>query len=198
MADYGSDIDEELLEEIAGEELEDPELAGEIDIALHAEVDYELINAPEDEEPEDPDLIGESIDLDDDSLEQKSIDPECNVIDDAPGETTINNSMCTKRDMIQFREMESAQNSRMPDIPTIFELGGLIISRACTLAANSAPLVPFELFDPAKIARRELIQGKALRAVMRNDTRWRWADFKYFPRGFMDENETADSLHEMH
>jgi len=199
MADYGSDIDDELIESL-GEELEDPELAGEIDAALNAEVDCEIIDAPE--ESGDEDVEDEFADVEDDPgiidlSEKKSVEPECNIVDTAPGETTISDIGCTKRDMIQFREMQNARDSRMPDILTRFELASLIISRACSLMANNPPLVPFDVFDPVKIAERELIQGKSLRAVMRNDTRWRVSDFKYFPRGFMDESETADSLHEL-
>lgn len=198
MADYGSDIDESLAEEM--EELEDVSLGVEIEAALNAEPEYEMIDAPEDvAEAEDDENV--DVGLDDDVMQPADVDTKqdlnCIHADDAVGESTISSSVCTRRDQIQIREMQSAQDSRMPDIPTNFEVCGMMISRACTLVANSQPLVSFDVFDPAKIARRELIQGKSLRAVLRGDTRWRWSDFKYFPRGFMDEAETTESLHEM-
>ena len=205
MTDYGSDIDESLAEEM--EELEDVSLGVEIEAALNAEPEYEIINAPEDEEP----AAGAEVDIENDEnididLDEDAVlgidakqDPDCDIGDDthAHGESTISSNICTRKDRIQIREMQSAHDSRMPDIPTNFEVCAMIISRACTLVANSQPLVTFDIFDPAKIARMELIQGKSLRAVLRGDTRWRWSDFKYFPRGFMDDDETTESLHEM-
>jgi DNA-directed RNA polymerase subunit K/omega len=198
MAEYESDIDDAFLEEMADDELEDAELRNDIDATLNAEVDYEMIDAPDDptdaehdeDEPPDADLDDEPQTMGDDT---KS---EC-ADDNLPGESTMIASTCTTRDQVQIREMQSARDSRMPDIPTLFELGGLIISRACTLAANSTPLVPYDTFNPARIARSELIHGKALRAVLRGDTRWKWSDFTCFPRGFMDEFESTESLHEM-
>ncbi len=204
MADYGSDIDESLAEEMEG--LEDVSLGQEIEAALNAEPEYEIIDAPEDEEPaagpeadvEDEENVDVGLDEDAVPPADAKQDPDCDIADDpALGESTISSSVCTRRDRIQIREMQSAHDSRMPDIPTGFEVCAMIISRACTLVANSQPMVEFDVFDPAKIARKELIQGKSLRAVLRGDTRWRWSDFKYFPRGFMDEDETTESLHEM-
>jgi hypothetical protein len=204
MADYESDIDEALAEEM--EELEDVSLGEAIEAALNAEPEYEIIDAPEDDVAEPGAEDEENVDVGLDDMEQKADDvktPECDIADDdpdaqhIPGESTISSSVCTRKDRIQIREMQSAHDSRMPDIPTGFEVCAMIISRACTLVANSQPLVEFDTFDPAKIARKELIQGKSLRAVLRGDTRWRWSDFKYFPRGFMDEDETTESLHEM-
>lgn len=206
MADYGSDIDESLAEEM--EELEDVSLGQEIEAALNAEPEYEIIDAPEDVLEPDADVGDDEnadVGLDDDATQPADADADadakqdsdCDLGDDAIGKSTVSSSVCTRKDRIQIREMQSAQDSRMPDIPTGFEVCAMIISRACTLVANSQPLVEFDVFDPAKIARRELIQGKSLRAVLRGDTRWRWSDFKYFPRSFMDEDETTESLHEM-
>lgn len=198
MADYESDIDEDILAESDVGELEDVEYAKEIDAAVSADVGYDILDVQDDDEEENSEKedINEE---DNDPLADQNDDCESDANDDTetPGEIINGVGDCTRRDMIQFREIINASDSRMPDIPTIFELGGLIISRACTLVANSTPMIPFEVFDPAKIARRELIHGKSLRAVMRGDAYWRWSDFTCFPRGFMDENETTDSLHEM-
>lgn len=198
MADYESDIEDDILAESDAGELEDAEYAEEINAAINADIEYDVLEVQENNDDENSEKEDIHEDDEDEELLADQKDDVCDAEDvGLPGELTNNAGDCTRRDMIQFREIIKARESRMPDIPTIFELGGLIISRATTLVANSTPMIPFEVFDPAKIARSELVHGKSLRAVMRGDAYWRWSDFTCFPRGFMDENETVDRLHEM-
>jgi DNA-directed RNA polymerase subunit K/omega len=102
-------------------------------------------------------------------------------------------------EQIVMRTRVAARDSRQLDILSIFELTAIVASRACLIANNAPPLVPFSRanFDPAQIARDELAAGKSLRAVLRGDTLWRWGDFAYFPLGFLSTHGTTARLHEI-
>jgi DNA-directed RNA polymerase subunit K/omega len=98
-------------------------------------------------------------------------------------------------DRVMILDRETAELSRMPDIPSLYELTGMIISRATSIANNSPPLIKWITFDPAQIARDELIAGKSMRSVLRDGVEWKWKHFACFPLGFMDTHSTVANLH---
>lgn len=129
----------------------------------------------------------------DDDIEYIDADPDVPIDEEfAPMVTEPSDN-----NRLAIRRLIRADESRQPDIPSVFELTSIIISRACTISANSHPLVPFDRFVPRDIARDELIQGKSMRSILRGDTEWKWSDFAYFPQGFFNTEDTTESLHEI-
>lgn len=196
MSNYDSDIEPDELDDI-----EDGDLKEEIEEIMNKEATIEYIETPDDiDEPVEP---GEEQSDQEDAVpeldeigDQKNIDACNELVDTALGEATIAPGSCTVRDHVQVKELVSVQDSRMPDIPTVFELTGMKISRVCSLVAGSLPLVPYEHYDPREIVVEELAAGQVLRAVLRGDCIWRWSDFTCMPRGF-NSRDTAVSLHEL-
>lgn len=195
MASYDSDIEPDDLVGI-----EDGDLKEEIEEIMNKTIDVEYIETPDDiDEPAEP---GESLSDEEgnvpelDEIGDQKIEPGCDDVDTGIGEATVDPGACSARDHIQIKELTKAQDSRMPDIPTVFELTGMKISRVCTMVAGSLPLVPYEHFDPREIVDTEMAANQVLRAVLRGDSLWRWSDFSCMPRGF-NSRETAMSLHEL-
>lgn len=195
MVNYDSDIEPDELEDI-----EDGDLKEEMEEIMNKTIDIEYIETPDDidepAEPGEPQSDGEDNVPELDDIGDQKIEPGCDDVDTNLGEATVDPGACTARDHIQVKELIAAQDSRMPDIPTIFELTGMKISRVCTMVAGSLPLVQYEHFEPREIADAEMAANQVLRAVLRGDSLWRWSDFTCMPRGF-NSRETATSLHEL-
>lgn len=195
MVNYDSDVEPDELEDI-----EDGDLKEEMDEIMNKIVGVEYIDTPDDiDEPLEPGEI--QSDQEDnvpelDEIGEQKIEPGCDDVDTNLGEATVDPGTCTTHDHVQVKELILAQNSRMPDIPTIFELTGMKISRVCTMVAGSLPLVPYEHFEPREIVDTEMVANQVLRAVLRGDSLWRWSDFTCMPRGF-NSRETAMSMHEL-
>lgn len=195
MVNYDSDVEPDELEI-----LEDGDLKEEIEEIMNKSIDVEYIETPDDvDEPVEPGE--EQSDKEDDVPEldeigDQKMSPGCDYIDDGLGEATVNPGSCTIKDHVQVKELITVQDSRMPDIPTVFELTGMKISRVCTMVAGSLPLVPYDHFDPREISDAEMAADQVLRAVLRGDCLWRWSDFTCMPRGF-NSRESATSLHEL-
>ncbi len=195
MVNYDSDIEPDELEDI-----EDGDLKEEMEEIMNKTTDIEYIEAPDDiDEPAEP---GEILSDDEDNIPEldeigdQKIEPGCDDVDNGLGDATVDPGTCTARDQVQVKELIKAQDSRMPDIPTAFELTGMKISRVCTMVAGSLPLVSYEHFDPREIVDSEMVSNQVLRAVLRGDSLWRWSDFTCMPRSF-NSRETATSLHEL-
>jgi DNA-directed RNA polymerase subunit K/omega len=163
-------------------DIDDPQLRDEVVEAINAEPEIEAI-IPADINPASLNADDEDID-DEDILE----DMKASVHEEPQIEEPVS-------DKIQFHTLGRAEDSRMPDIPSIFELAGLIISRTTMLEQNSEPLVPFARFDPYIIARAELLAGKSIRSVLRGNYVWKVSDFAYLPIGFANIDAELDAHH---
>lgn len=173
-------MDDESDIELPGSDIElDADLKEEVDQAIESddEAELEVIETAE---------IGD-VDMVEDEASEQYADEE------AASEPAFRRA----EDHIAVRQRVPARDSRQPDIPSIFEVTALTISRACALANNSQPLIPFVTFDPARIARAELAAGKSLRSILRGDAEWKWSDFAYFPVGFLNTHETTAQLHDI-
>ncbi len=199
---YDSDTENEAVDvdvadadaDAAADDMDDPDLHEEVAGAMGADQEYDVMLAAE----MDPSLLEEA---DEDGVDAGD-DAAADILAEAQScELLGNRDLCpdigaNAADRVQFRTLGRAEDSRMPDIPTVFELAGLIISRATCLEQNAPPLVPAHgAYDPYTIARDELLAGKAIRAVLRGDTEWKWSDFAYFPLGFMNSDAEIDALH---
>lgn len=194
MVNYDSDVEPDELD------IEDGDLKEEIEEIMNKPIDVEYIETPDDvDEPLEPGEEQSDQEADipelDEIGDQKTGDI-CDATDDALGEPIVDPGACTKKDHVQVKELIPVYDSRMPDIPTMFELTAMKISRVCTMVAGSLPLVPYEHFDPRDIVDAEMAANQVLRAVLRGDCLWRWSDFTCMPRGF-NSRETSISLHEL-
>jgi hypothetical protein len=194
MEDYDSDV-ELGIDLDSKSDIGDDELKNDIEEQLgHSEDDAEEIDVAElelsDDDADRTDM--EETDADEPDEKTSHVAAPMIISQAEPEEPDIS----AAGDKIQVRQLIRPEDSRMPDIPSLFEVTGLIISRACTLMGNSQPLVPYVKYNPADIARAELLAHKSMRSVLRGNSEWKWTDFAYFPRGFISSvEETTDSLH---
>jgi len=105
-----------------------------------------------------------------------------------------------KLQKIKMNTVIRAEDSRMPDVMSQFELTSLIIARATAMAKGSSCLVNVDpSIDPVKKAKIEIIKLKSNRSVLRVDTEdnhheWKLRDFAYFPANSIEELEQLKAL----
>lgn len=96
---------------------------------------------------------------------------------------------------IKRNKIVRAEDSRMPDVMSQFELASLVIARATAIAKGSNCLVNVDpSLDPVKQAKIEIIKLKSNRSVLRVDTEgahheWKLKDFAFFPANSIEELE---------
>jgi DNA-directed RNA polymerase subunit K/omega len=156
------------------------------DTNLFDEIDT-ILNDVEDNETIDADGKNDECSDDDDNIEYE--DEYDEKIPEKP-----------KLQKIKMNTVIRAEDSRMPDVMSQFELTSLIIARATAMAKGSMCLVNVDpSIDPVKKAKIEIIKLKSNRSVLRvdiedNHHEWKLRDFAYFPANSIEELEQLKTL----
>ena len=168
-----SDFEDEPVDDV-----EDSKLLDEINNILNDVEETETIDAD----------AKNDVESDDDDAMEYDEDADEKVVDKP------------KLQKIKLNKIIRAEDSRMPDVMSQFELTSLIIARATAIAKGSTCLVNVDPYlDPVKKAKIEIIKLKSNRSVLRVDTEgahheWKLRDFAYFPTNSIEELEQLKTL----
>jgi hypothetical protein len=94
---------------------------------------------------------------------------------------------------INIVNMIPAEDSRMPDVMSVFEAISMCIARSTAISSGSAPrLNTGPEVTPIQNAKLEILHGKTCKSILRvdsegNHNEWKATDFIYFPTTFFEE-----------